>query len=212
MKLAMYVVAPQPILTEYLIPPISLCLCLPAPLLGNIFPHQRLQKKKELLNAPFSLRYVSCEKFLRICLFFPISLIGKGSMNTFPRQRRMSGDVILYAIPVVSKKNRRVILSIACYCMLLHKYSRNQWPNWNVISWGDVLKNSLNKNCISLLWLTDLLTGGFSVYLALHCFRWQDNSSLIICLYNVAVPTTWTHEHVEEICRGIFLINVPVPT
>jgi hypothetical protein len=37
---------------------------------------------------------------------YPLSLLGNGSINTFPQQRRIVAGVVFYAIHVVSKGSR----------------------------------------------------------------------------------------------------------
>jgi hypothetical protein len=40
----------------------------------------------------------------------PLSLLGNNSVKTFPRQGRIVGRVVFYAIRVVSKESRRLVL------------------------------------------------------------------------------------------------------
>jgi hypothetical protein len=57
----------------------------------------------------YVVRVISKES-LWACLRIILSLLGNGSVNTFPRQRRIVGGVLLYAICVVSKEIRRSVL------------------------------------------------------------------------------------------------------
>jgi hypothetical protein len=45
-----------------------------------------------------------------VCLCIPLSLLGNGSVNTFPRQTGIVGGVVFYKIGVVSKESRRLVL------------------------------------------------------------------------------------------------------
>jgi hypothetical protein len=59
-------------------------------------------------------------KFLRpVCVSIcvsPLSLLGNGSVNTFPRPRRIVVGVVFYAFHIVSKESRRLVLPITfCY-------------------------------------------------------------------------------------------------
>jgi hypothetical protein len=73
----------------------------------------------------YTVRVVSKES-LWVCLCIPLSLLDNGSINTFPRQRKIVGGVIFYAVRVVSKESRRLVLTkvlvafqiqkIKCHC------------------------------------------------------------------------------------------------
>jgi hypothetical protein len=43
------------------------------------------------------------------CLCIPLSLLGNNSVETFPRQRRIIGDLVFCADRVVSKESRRLV-------------------------------------------------------------------------------------------------------
>jgi hypothetical protein len=45
-----------------------------------------------------------------MCLCIPISLLGNGCVNTFPRQQKFVGGVVFYAVDFVSKESRRLVL------------------------------------------------------------------------------------------------------
>jgi hypothetical protein len=46
-----------------------------------------------------------------------LSLLGKGSVNTFPWQRIIVGDVVFYVVSVVSKESKRLVLPIS-FCFI----------------------------------------------------------------------------------------------
>jgi hypothetical protein len=41
---------------------------------------------------------------------YPLSLLGNSLVKTFPRQRRIVGGVVFYAVHVVSKESRLLVL------------------------------------------------------------------------------------------------------
>jgi hypothetical protein len=47
-----------------------------------------------------------------------LSLLGKNSVNTFPRQKRIFGGISLYSVGVISKKTRRLVLPGTCLVTL----------------------------------------------------------------------------------------------
>jgi hypothetical protein len=47
---------------------------------------------------------------LWLCLCIPLSLLGNNSAKTIPRQRRIVGGVVFYAVRVVWKESRRLVL------------------------------------------------------------------------------------------------------
>jgi hypothetical protein len=50
----------------------------------------------------------------------PLSLIGDGSVNTFPRKGGIVGGVVFYAVRVVSKKSRQLVLTRTYYLILTY--------------------------------------------------------------------------------------------
>jgi hypothetical protein len=44
-----------------------------------------------------------------MCLCILLSLLGNKSVKTFPRQRRIAGGVIIYAVRVVMKESGRLV-------------------------------------------------------------------------------------------------------
>jgi hypothetical protein len=67
-------------------------------------------------------RVVSKES-LWVCLCIPLSLLGNGSVNTFPRQRKIVGGFVFYAVRVVSKESRRLVLSRTS-CLIIRQTRR----------------------------------------------------------------------------------------
>jgi hypothetical protein len=66
----------------------------------------------------YPVRVIS-RKSLWVCLCIPLSLLGKKSVKTFPRQRRINGGVVIYAVRVVPKESRRLVLPRA-FCFFPH--------------------------------------------------------------------------------------------
>jgi hypothetical protein len=77
-------------------------MCIP-----NIIARQWLGKHiLAATNTGKNGRNVECvvsKESLWVCLGIPLSLLGNGSVNMFPQQRRILGGVVLYAVCVVSK-------------------------------------------------------------------------------------------------------------
>jgi hypothetical protein len=96
---------------------VCLYLCIPLSLLVKTLPRQliRTQSKTNIVRVVFcALRNVS-EESLWVFLLIPLSLLGNGSVNTFPRQRRIVGGVVSCAAHIVSKESRRLVLTgISC--------------------------------------------------------------------------------------------------
>jgi hypothetical protein len=44
----------------------------------------------------------------------PLSLLGNSSVNTFPWQRRIARSIVSYAVRLVSKESRRLVLRTCC--------------------------------------------------------------------------------------------------
>jgi hypothetical protein len=53
-------------------------------------------------------------------LCIPLSLLGNGLVNTFPRQRRIVGGIVFYAVRVVSKEIRQSVLPRTSVIIILH--------------------------------------------------------------------------------------------
>jgi hypothetical protein len=97
MKPGMHIMAPEPISTAYFINPSHQSVCL----------YVYSQTLEELLDTTWRV----CGS---VCLP-PISLLGSGSVNTFPRQRRIVGGVVFYVVLVVSKESRWFVLHRTFY-------------------------------------------------------------------------------------------------
>jgi hypothetical protein len=120
-KLAMYIMAPGPISTAYFINPshqsvsISVSLLF---LLGNgsvkCIPYfiawQKLGKHVPAAKETRNNSRIVGPVCLWVCLCIPLLLLGYNSVNTFPRQRRIVGSVVVYAVRVVSKESRQLVL------------------------------------------------------------------------------------------------------
>jgi hypothetical protein len=55
---------------------------------------------------------------LWVCLCIPLSLLGNNSVKTFPRQRRVVEGVVFYAVRVVSKESRQLVIRRTFYLFL----------------------------------------------------------------------------------------------
>jgi hypothetical protein len=112
MKLGTYVVAPEPISAAYFINP-CVCMCI-----SPVFARHRLCKHVSAAKNTLNKNCWTCSFLCGQCriegesvdLCIPLSLQGSGSVNTFPWQWRIVGGVIFYAVRVVSKESRRLIL------------------------------------------------------------------------------------------------------
>jgi hypothetical protein len=70
----------------------------------NMFLRQRIQATIEkLLDVPFSMRFMSYQGDSVGVSIYPLSFLGNNSLKTFPRQRRIVGGVVFYAVRVLSK-------------------------------------------------------------------------------------------------------------
>jgi hypothetical protein len=83
-----YIMAPAPISTGYF---------------KNVTAATNTYAIEELLDASYKWR--ACGSVVH-----PPSLLGNGSVNMFPRQQGITGGVIFYAVRVVSKESRRLVL------------------------------------------------------------------------------------------------------
>jgi hypothetical protein len=110
---------------EYFINPShqSVCLYMQPPIiaekrLGKHVPAATNTRNNKIIIRRivfYAARVVSKES-LWVCLCMSLWLLGKDSVNTFPRQRRIVGGVVFYAVRVVSKESRRLVLPrTSCY-------------------------------------------------------------------------------------------------
>jgi hypothetical protein len=67
-------------------------------------------------REPISTAYLKNHSHQSVCLYvYPLSLLGNGSVNTFPRfmntrKNRTVRRVVSYVVRVVSKESRRLVL------------------------------------------------------------------------------------------------------
>jgi hypothetical protein len=107
MKLGMYIMPSEPI---------SLCVCIYIPPIvgrqrsGKDVPAATNDTVEELLDE-------------WICVsVYPLSLLGNNTVKTFPRLRIIIGGVVFYAVRVVSKESRLLVLprtSCYLYCSII---------------------------------------------------------------------------------------------
>jgi hypothetical protein len=76
-----------------------------------IFARQRLDKNVSAATKNCWRRFLcgSCRirgASVSLCVYVPLSLLGKGSVNTFPLQRRIVGGVVFCAVHVILKESR----------------------------------------------------------------------------------------------------------
>jgi hypothetical protein len=130
--------ASEPISTAYLInlpPNHSVCLYVlyvPLSLLGkgsarcilHFIARQRLGK-----HVPAAANTRNKEELFDACLLslcIPLSFLGNNSVKTFPRQRRIVGGVVFYAVRLASKESMRVVLPRTSCFLYFVKYSSFQ--------------------------------------------------------------------------------------
>jgi hypothetical protein len=60
--------------------------------------------------------------WIRLCI--PLSLLGKSSVNTFPRQWRIVEGIVFYLVHVISKESRWLVLTRTCfyYCWIYWRF------------------------------------------------------------------------------------------
>jgi hypothetical protein len=69
-----------------------------------------LNNRRIVGGVVFCTILIILKENLLVCLCIPLSLLGNGSLNTFPRRRRIDGGAVFYAVHVVSKESRRLVL------------------------------------------------------------------------------------------------------
>jgi hypothetical protein len=120
------------------LPPVSVSVCVAhLSLLGNgsvnTFQWQQIQATiEELLDVSFSMRSVLSKESLWVCLCIPLPLLGNNSVKTFQRKRWIVGGVVLYALRVVTKESRRLILptlTTISVCQTTHGRISGWWMN-----------------------------------------------------------------------------------
>jgi hypothetical protein len=143
MKLDTYIMPTDPISTVYFINSSHQSVCLYMSLQGNgsvkfIPPfnvRQRLGKhvpratnshngKRIVGRLTFYTVRVLTKESLWVSLCILLSLLGTDSVKTFPRQQRIFGGVVFYALLVVSKESRRLVLpDVPAYFFCIGNYS-----------------------------------------------------------------------------------------
>jgi hypothetical protein len=107
----MYIMAPESISRAYFTnPSISLCVCKCIPpivarqRLGEVYPsfHARQLLGKHVPAATNTSNNRRTVGHVSLCI--PLSLLGNNAVKTLPRQRRIVGGVIFYAVRVVPKE------------------------------------------------------------------------------------------------------------
>jgi hypothetical protein len=105
MKLGMYIMAPEPNSTAYFINPSHrpcVCMCIP----HSVARHRLGEHVPAATKNCWWCRFL-CGPYLikgeSVGLCIPLSLLGNNSVKAFPRQRRIVGGVIFYAVRVLSK-------------------------------------------------------------------------------------------------------------
>jgi hypothetical protein len=71
---------------------------------------QRLDKHVPTRTNTRSNRRTVRRVCLWVCQCIPLLLLGKNSINTFPRKQSFVGGVVFYAVRVISKESRRLVL------------------------------------------------------------------------------------------------------
>jgi hypothetical protein len=127
MKPDTYIMAPYPISTvTSLIPLISLCFYSVS---QRIFARQRLVRhvlvatntrnnRRNVGGIVLCMVRALSKESLWVSVCILLFLLGNVSVNTFPQQRKAFGDVVFYAVRVVSKKNKSLVLP-RTYCFLV---------------------------------------------------------------------------------------------
>jgi hypothetical protein len=125
----------------YVITLLSVCLC--------ITPHQLLKAWTSLHETWYAyhgawtylngtLHKSLSSVCVSVCVYL-LSLLGDGSVKTFPRQQRIVGGVIFYAVRVISKESRRLVLP-RCSCFKIRKVA----PKYCKIQWWMYVKRGMN--------------------------------------------------------------------
>jgi hypothetical protein len=119
-KLHMYIMAPETISKAYFINAWR----------QSVYPSYHCYVKHGLdKHVPAAMntrnhRRIVGRVCLWICLCIPLSLLGNNLVKTFPRQLRIVGDVVLYAVRVVSEESRGLVIPRTCF-----KIKRNRQRN-----------------------------------------------------------------------------------
>jgi hypothetical protein len=96
-------------------------LCKPVPAATNTRNNRRI-----VGCVIFSAVRVLLKESMGVCLRVPLSLLSNNSVKKFPQQQTIAGGVVLYAVHVVSKESRRLVLPrTSCYPWFI--YRRRQY-------------------------------------------------------------------------------------
>jgi hypothetical protein len=98
------------------LPSVCVCMCMP-PIVARQWLNIHIPvamntwNKEELLYASFSVWSVSYQRRVcGVCLCIPLPLQGNGSVHMLLQQWRILGGVIFYAVHVISKESRWLVL------------------------------------------------------------------------------------------------------
>jgi hypothetical protein len=107
MKLGMYIMAPEPILTASLP---SVCVSLCVSLLSRQQHSKHVPAATNTLNnnrigrVVFYAVRVASKESLWVCLCISMSLLGNGSVSTFPQQQKIVGGVFFWGLCRINGK------------------------------------------------------------------------------------------------------------
>jgi hypothetical protein len=110
---------------------VSVCLCIP--LINFWMPEPFFMKLSTyiMVPQPISMMYFinPSRQFLCLCVCIPLSLLGNGSEksyrgNEYTHNRRIVGLVVFYAVHIVSKESKLLLLPrTSCYYFKDRNYS-----------------------------------------------------------------------------------------
>jgi hypothetical protein len=95
---------------------------------------QRLDKHVPTAKTTPNNRTIVGLVCLCVCLRILLSFLGNNSVETFPRQQRIFGKFVFYAVRIISKESRRPVLPrISCFYILFIKCQISISTNKTVI-------------------------------------------------------------------------------
>jgi hypothetical protein len=110
---------------------------------------------------PISTAYFINPSHQSVRLCIPLSLLGNGSVNTFPRQRRIV-DVVLYAVHVASKESRRISSSQNLFSLSLQRKVSNMcllvspWPSLPVCTSAHTVQSGNHRTELIQFYIAEL--------------------------------------------------------
>jgi hypothetical protein len=113
MKLGIYIMAPEPISAAYFINPslqsVSVCVSLLSLqdndwVIRRFGARQRIGKHVAAATNTGNNRIIFGRVCLWVCLRIPLSPLGNNPVKTFPRQGRIVGGVVFYAVVSYQRK------------------------------------------------------------------------------------------------------------